>query len=219
MEDIMRLKAESRKEAGKKIAKRLRRQGRIPAIIYGEHKESIPISLPLVDLKGILKTDKKENTVLKIQRDDIEVDAMLKEIQYDYLSDTIIHVDFIRIDLNKPVNVSVPISVQGEPIGVKVEDGIFDFMTREIKVRCLPTKIPREYVVDISGLHSGYSIKTEELDLGEGIKLMSDPHRVICAVLVKGKKEEGEEVAAVEEGAAVPETEAKPEAEEEGNKE
>jgi len=213
------LKAESRKEAGKKIAKRLRKQGRIPAIIYGEHKESIPISLPLVDVKGILKTDKKENTVLKIQRDDIEVDAMLKEFQYDYLSDTIIHADFIRIDLNKPVNVNVPISVQGEPIGVKVEDGIFDFMTREIKIRCLPTKIPKEYVVDTSELRCGYSIKTEDLDLGEGIKLMSDPHRVICAVLVKGKKEEGEEVAAVEEGAAVPETEAKPEAEEEGNKE
>jgi large subunit ribosomal protein L25 len=212
MENIMNIRAESRNEVGKQIAGRLRKEGKIPAIIYGGKKESIPISLVLNDVRDILKADKGENTVLKIRRDDIEVDAMLKEVQYDYLSDNIIHVDFIRIDLSKAVNVSVPVKVHGEPIGVKVEDGVFDFITREIEIRCLPTKIPREYLVDISQMHAGHSIKAEDLDLGEDIRLMSDPHRVVCAVLIKAKKEEVIEEEVVEkEGAEAPKAEVKPE--------
>jgi len=216
MENIMNISAQSRAEVGKKIAKRLRKEGKIPAIIYGGKEKSIPISLLLNDVKGILKSDKGENTVLKIRRDDIEVDAMLKEVQYDYLSENVIHVDFIRIDLNKAVDVNVPVKVHGEPIGVKLEDGVFDFITREIEIRCLPTKIPREYVIDISQMHAGHSIKAEDLDLGEDIKLISDPHRVICAVLARAKKDEAEEeeVAGVE-GAEAQKADAKTEAAEE----
>jgi large subunit ribosomal protein L25 len=199
MEDFMKIKAESRTEVGKKIAKKLRREGMIPAVIYGEHKEAIPISVGMVDVKAILKTEKKENTVLNIQRDDIKVDAMLKEVQYDYLSENIIHADFIRIDVTHPVNISVPIEVEGEPIGVKVEDGFFDFMTREVRVRCLPPQIPVRYKLDVSGMHAGQSIKAEDIDLGEDIKLLNEPHTVICSVTSKGRAdddvEEGEEEA------------------------
>lgn len=190
MENVITLNAEPRQEVGKKIAKKLRKQGRIPAIIYGEHKESIPISLNTADIKAILKSDTGENTVLRIQRENIQVDAMLKEIQYDHLSDQIVHADLVRIDLNKSVNVHVPITITGEPIGVKVDGGIFDFMTRELRVRCLPTRIPKEFVIDVSGLHSGHSIKVEDIEVGEGVKMMSDLHTVICAVSIKGGAEE-----------------------------
>ena len=193
MQDLTRIKAESRQEVGKKIAKNLRKQGKIPAIIYGENKKSIPISISMDEVKKILKTEKGENTVLKIQRDDIEVDAMLKEVQYDYLCDHIIHADFLRIDLEKPVIARVPILVKGEPIGVRLEDGIFDFMTREIQVKCLPTKIPQNFEIEVSGLHSGNSIKAEDLTIDEEIKVLSDPHQVICAVTTKIKAEEEEE--------------------------
>jgi large subunit ribosomal protein L25 len=214
MENFMRIKAESREGVGKRVAKQLRRQGKIPAIIYGEKKESIPISIDLLDLKTILKTEKGENTVLKIHRDNIEVDAMLKEIQYDYLSDHIIHADFLRLDLDKPITASVPIVTKGEPIGVKVEDGILDFITREIQVKCLATKIPKEIEVEISGLHIGNSIKIEDLEMGEEIQLLSDPHRVICAVTSKAKAAAEEEAEVEEEAAEVPEEQ--PEAEKEG---
>lgn len=213
MENVMKIKAESREGVGKQVAKRLRRQGKIPAIIYGERKESIPISIELADVKMILKSDKGENTVLKIHRDNIEVDAMLKELQYDYLTDHIIHADFLRLDLDKPITVWVPIVTKGEPIGVKVEDGILDFITRDIQVKCLATKIPKEIVVDISGLHSGHSIKAEDLEMGEEIQLVSDPNRVICAVISKAKPT-AEEAAEVEEEAAEAPTE-EPEAEKE----
>lgn len=202
MENVINLKAESRQDVGKKIAKQLRKTGRIPAIIYGENKESLPISLAVADVKAILKSAKRENAVLNIQRDDIEVAAMLKEVQYDYLSDNIIHADLLRIDLAKKVNVNVHVEVEGTPVGVKVDGGIFDFMTREIRIRCLPTDIPEKFSIDVSELHTGDSIKAEELPIPEGVQLLTDSHAVICGVAVRGAAEE-EEVVEEEEGEAV----------------
>lgn len=224
MEDFMKVKAESRKEVGKKVAKKLRKEGKIPAIIYGEKKDTIPITLSLNDVKDILKAEKGENTILKIHRDDIEVDAMLKEVQYDYLSDSVIHVDFLRIDLDKAVNVNIPVVAEGTPIGVRVEDGIFDFVTREVKIRCLPAKIPKEFMLDVSELHAGHSIKAEDLVIEEDIQLVSDSQTVICAVTVKSRAEEVEEEAAEEEEAAAeeaaetPDEKAKPEPKEDEKK-
>ncbi len=217
MENLMTLKAESRQGVGKKIAKKLRKEGRIPAIIYGEHKESIPISLLKSDVKTILKSETGGNTVLRIQRDNIQVDAMLKDIQYDYLSDNIIHVDLIRVDLNKSVNVSVPVVTKGEPVGVKVGGGIFDFITRKIKIRCPVSKIPKEFTIDVADLHPGHSIKIEDMEVEDGIKILSDPHTVICAVTAKGAVEEVVEEAEEEVGVEVPEE--KPEETEDKDKE
>jgi large subunit ribosomal protein L25 len=213
MENVMKINAKSREGVGKKVAKLLRREGKIPAIIYGERKDTIPISIELADIKAILKSEKGENTVLKIHRDNIEVDAMLKEIQYDYLSDHIIHADFLRLDLTKPVTAWVPIVIKGESIGVKLEDGVFDFITRDIQVKCLATKIPKEIAVEISGLHAGHSIKAQDLEMGEEIQLVSDPHRVICAVTSKDKAAAEEEVEVEAEAEEAPAE--KPEAEKE----
>lgn len=190
MENVMTLKAESRNEVGKKFAKKLRREGRIPAIIYGEDTESIPISLAVSDIKAILKSKSGENTVLTIHQENAKMDAMLKEVQFDYLSDNIIHADLIRIDLNKPVTVNVPIVITGEPVGVKVEGGFFEFITREIKIKCLPTKIPKEFKLDISDLHVEHSIKAADIKPEEEIKILSDPHTVICSVATRAGGEE-----------------------------
>lgn len=198
MENIIKVKADSREGKGKQVAKNLRREGKIPAIIYGGTDAAIPISLQVADIKAVLKTEKGENTVIKIQKGDIELDAMLKEIQYDYLSNNIIHADFLRIDLSKSVIVNVPIVIQGEAIGCKLEDGLFEFITREIKVKCLPTDIPTKYVVDISQLHAGNTIKAGDLELAENIHLVSEPQIVICTVTSKERGEGGEREAAAE---------------------
>jgi len=203
MENVMTINAETRDNVGKMIAKKLRREGKIPAIIYGGDKESIPISLIVDDVKGILKSEKGENAVLRIHRGDINVDAMLHDIQYDCLTDRIIHVDLLRIDLEKPVTVSVPIKIEGQAIGVRVEDGIFDFVTREIKIKCLVTQIPNDFDLDVSELHIGQSVKVEDLDIEEEIQLLSDPNTVICAVSTKAKAEVVEEVEEEEEAEAV----------------
>ncbi len=205
MENIIKVKAESRNGVGKQIAKNLRREGKIPAIIYGGTEPSIPISLLVGDIKAVLKTETGENTVIKIQKDDMELDAMLKEVQYDYLSNNIIHADFIRIDLSKSVIVNVPIEIQGESIGTKLEDGIFEFITREIKVKCLPTEIPTKHVVDISQLHAGNTVKAGDLILDEKTRLITDAHIVICTVTAKERAEVSDkEAAAAAPAAAAP---------------
>jgi large subunit ribosomal protein L25 len=156
-------------------------------------------------VKSVLKSEKGENTVLRIHRGDIDVDAMLHDIQYDCLTDRIIHVDLLRIDIKKPVIVHVPIKVKGQAVGVKVEDGIFEFITREVKVKCLVTQIPNDFVIDITGLHIGQSLKAEDLDIEEGIQLLYDPHTMICAVNAKTKAEVVEEVEEEVEAAAAEE--------------
>ena len=190
MQNIMNVNAESRQEVGKKISKKLRKEDRVPAIIYGGNKESISISLSMSDLKQILKAEMGENTILRIHRDDIKVDAMLKQIQYNHLSDTIIHVDFLRIDLTKSIEVKVPVEIIGESIGVKLEEGVFDFINRELKIWSIPDKIPKSIEVDVSDLHIGHSIKIEDLNIGEEIEFLSEPQTVICAVAAKGMVEE-----------------------------
>ncbi len=192
MENLVNFKAESRVGVGSKIAKQIRREGKIPAIIYGDKKDPIPISIELKDVLSILKMEKKQNTILRIQRDDIEVDAMLKELQYDHLGDTLLHADFIRLDLDKKIEVSVPVHIVGEAIGVRVEDGVFDFVTREIKVKALPMLIPTTFEIDVTELHSGNSIKVENIAEEDNVQIMSEKQVVICAVVAKGAEEEEE---------------------------
>jgi len=218
MANIITMKAQSRNEVGKQVAKRIRKENKIPAIIYGEKKDSIPISIDMQDIKRIMKSEMGENTILKIQRDDIEVDAMLKDLQYDYLSDNIIHADFIRIDLKKKIEVSVPIVLVGEPVGVRLEDGILDQVNREVDLRCLPHKIPSKIEINVEDLHVGNSLKFEIIELEEDVELVSRPERVICAVAQKGaeevveeEEEEGLEVEEGEEGAEGTDAEKKPE--------
>jgi len=201
MENVITINAELRKEISKQARKGLRAQGKIPAVVYGITAESVPIAVNLADIKGILKSENKENSILRItQGEKSKFDAMIKDIQYDYLSDHIIHVDFIRIDLNKPVEVEVPVVIEGEAVGVKTEDGLLEFITREVMVRSLPTSIPKEIRVDISALHIGQSIKVENLAATESYQLISPANTVICAVAAKAK----EEVAEVAEAAEVP---------------
>jgi large subunit ribosomal protein L25 len=204
MENLITIKADLREDISKRACKSLRAEGKIPAIVYGITAESIPISVALSDIKGIMKSEKKENSILRIvQSDKAKFDAMIKEIQYDYLSDHIIHVDFIRIDLNKLVEVEVPVVLFGEAIGTKTEDGLLEFIHRLIQIRCLPTHIPKEFRVDVSELHLGQSIKVENLPKTEEYQYISPANTVICAVAAKAKEEvvEVPEVAEVAEGA------------------
>jgi len=206
MENLFTVHAESRQETGKRIAKKLRTSGKIPAIIYGRNEQSLPVVIDLSEIKEILHSDTGENSILRIQLAGKPIDAMIKEIQYDYLSTRIIHADFIRIDLNKPVVVEVAIVLEGEAVGIKLEDGILDFVSRHVEVRCLPTQIPNSIAIDISGLHVGQSFKVEGLPKLEGVEYISSPQAVICSVVEKGKEEEVAPAAAVApEGVVAPE--------------
>jgi large subunit ribosomal protein L25 len=196
------IKANKRDVFGKNAARRLRTQGWIPAILYGEGTVNVPLTLTKKDIIDVLKSETGENTIFKVAYDSNEQDAMIKDIQVEPSSDKIIHADLILISMDKPIRVDVPIQLQGEPVGVKTEGGFVDFMTREVDIECLPRNIPDHIKIDISQLHLHQSLKISDITPPEGVKFMSDSTAVIVLIDVPHKEEEvakpEEEVVVVE---------------------
>jgi len=176
------IKAETRKEVGKNAAGRLRRQGLVPAILYGGKTASQPLTLKKKDILEILKSQTGENTIFRVTIDSQEKDVMLKDIQINPVTDELTHVDLIEISMDKPVRVAVPVELVGEPVGVKVEGGVADFLLRELEVECLPREIPEAIKIDISNLHIHQSIKVQNLDLPAGVKVYADPNAAIVVI-------------------------------------
>ncbi len=191
------IKAEKREALGKNASRRLRRQGQIPAVLYGEGTLNIPLVLGKKDVISILKSETGENTIFKVAFDSKTQDAMIKELQVDPRTDELLHVDLIKISMDKAIRVSVPILLQGDPVGVKAEGGFVDFMTREIEIECLPGDIPENVKVDISGLHLHQALKVGDIQLPPGVKAVSDPGAVV--VLISMPRVEEVEVKPVEE--------------------
>jgi large subunit ribosomal protein L25 len=198
------VKSEKREGLGKNASRRLRKQGFVPAILYGEGSESIPLVLNKKDVVQILKQETGENTIFKVAYDTEEFDAMIKELQVDPTTDELLHADLIRISMDKPVRVTVPIVHYGEPVGVKTEGGFIDFITREVDVECLPKAIPDNITVDISDLHIHQALKVENMAPPAGVKIITDPGTVLLMISLPHKEEEfpGEkpEEAVAEEG-------------------
>jgi large subunit ribosomal protein L25 len=184
------IKAEKRDVFGKNANRRLRKQGKIPAVLYGEGTLSVPLTLQKKDIVLILKSESGENTIFKVTYDSKALDAMIKELQVGPTSDELIHADLIHISMDKAIRVAVPFQLQGEPVGVKTEGGFVDFMTREVEVECLPKDIPEHIKVDISQLHLHQSLKVGDIASPEGVKVMTDPGMVVVIISLPHKEEE-----------------------------
>ena len=199
-----------RKRMGKSGAREIRKEGNIPAVLYGKGTETISLVIDPSELKKALSTEAGENTLLEIHVKDGEADiqklSLLREIQYDYLTSKPIHFDFQALDMNKKITVSVPVNIEGRAIGVK-EGGILEEILREINIECLPTDIPNSFSVDVAELEIGHSIHVNVLEAEEGITILHDDEETIVTILapkveevvVEEEEIEGEE--GVEEGA------------------
>ncbi|NPV82003.1 MAG: 50S ribosomal protein L25 [Candidatus Aminicenantes bacterium] len=176
------IKADLRTEKGKNASGRLRRQGLVPAILYGESMDSLPLSLKKKDIIEILKSETGENTIFRVAYNSEEKDVMIKEVQIHPVTDELLHVDLIQISMDKPVRVSVPVELVGEPVGVKVEGGLVDFLLRELEIECLPREIPEAIRIDISHLHLHQSFKVLNLELPAGIKILHEPQAAIVVI-------------------------------------
>jgi large subunit ribosomal protein L25 len=196
------IKAEKRDVFGKNAARRLRKDGRIPAVLYGEGAASVPLTLVKKDVFAILKSESGENTIFKVAFNERLQDAMFKDLQVEASTDELVHADLIQISMDKALRVAVPFLLQGEPVGVKTEGGFVDFMTREVEIECLPKDIPENIKVDISALHLHQSLKIAEVAAPAGVKFVTDPATVIAVIGVPHKEEEAvkpvEEVVAAE---------------------
>lgn len=202
------VKSEKRDVFGKNASRRIRRDGLIPAILYGEGAGNVPLVVSKKDIISILKSESGENTIFRIAFDSEETDVMIKALQVDPTTDELLHADLIKIMMDKAIRVQVPIELIGEAIGVKSEGGFTDFMLREAEVECLPRNIPDHLTVDISGLHLHQSVKAGEIALPEAVKLITDPGAVI--VLIQVPHEEKVEAKPEEEAAAAAAAAAEP---------
>ncbi|MDR1908974.1 MAG: 50S ribosomal protein L25 [Spirochaetaceae bacterium] len=195
--------ARKRTDSGSAEARRLRRQGRIPAVIYGAKGQSQTIDLDAVEFAGGLRGI-SESTIVKVTIDNESHDAFVKDTQRNMVSGGILHVDFYEIDTNQILRARVPLNVFGNPVGIR-NGGIFESPLHDIEVECLPRDLPPRISVDVSGLDVNQSIHVRDLALGEGVRLISGGDQVIA--LVKFAK--AEEAAAVEETAPAEPADAK----------
>jgi len=172
-----------REETGKNANLRTRLRGEVPGIVYGAGKDTVQIRLDRKTLVETLKKGGGGNAIflLKLAGTDKSRHAMIREMQIDPVSRKIIHIDFQRIVLTEQVRVLVPIEVQGLAYGVKNEGAILDFPTRQVHVRCLPTKIPAKLVVDVTELHVNQHFEAKDLTLPADVILDEDPDRVIVS--------------------------------------
>lgn len=172
------------RETGKNESRRLRKQGLIPVVLYGEAKEPVSLSVDHRVVDKILHSKMGVNTVFDIELADKgqRRSVMIKDYQLDPITDRLSHADFIRIDATHEVHVPVHVVLTGVPVGVKLEGGLLENPTREVMVACLPKDIPAAIEVDVSGLHINQYIRVGELAYPAGVKPLSEKNTVVCSV-------------------------------------
>ncbi len=210
----------TREGRGKGPARRTRLSGMVPAVLYGGKKDSISLSVNATQVARILRSETGHNTIFTVQvADGAAEKAMVRDWQVDPVSGKLLHVDLFRIAMDVRMRVMVPVHTFGEPQGVKMQGGVFETVTREVEIECLPGDIPEEFKVDVSGLLIGKQLRAADLPFDpQKIKLLTDPTRVIAHVVVLKKEEEpAADVAVTAEAApAEPEVMKKGKKEEEG---
>lgn len=185
--------AERRQELGSNAVKWLRRAGKLPAVVYGKDVENQSVSLT-IDARNFdrIYASYSINTLFDLQLDGQEMLVMVKAIQRHPVKRTILHVDFMKVNMSQKQEFQIPLNLSGTPKGVK-EGGIMEQVTHAVTVICLPNVIPSGIEVDISELGIGEHITAQELPIPEGVELASDPLTVICTVRAIVERDESAE--------------------------
>src|SRR6187397_2695787 len=198
------LEAVKREGRRKNEANRLRASGKIPAVVYGSRAEGrapegVPLSVDPKQVLRILHSESGANTLitLKVEGSDA-ARVMVKEYQLDPVTHQLLHADFYQLALDKAITVTVPVTLKGEPKGVKLQGGLLDFVTRDIQVLCLPTDIPEHIDVDVSELMLNQSIRLRDIAQSPTWKPVTDVDTMIVHVVLP----KAEESAAAAEPAA-----------------
>jgi large subunit ribosomal protein L25 len=171
--------AESR---GKNEARRLRATGNIPAVVYGAKKDPVSITVNPKHITRILHSDSGHNTIFDLQINGNKEKVMIVDWQYEPLKDRLLHIDLKRIDMSKPIRVSVPVSLIGVPEGVKTQGGILDQVVREVEIECLPSDIPSHLDVNVEQLKFGDVLRVSDLPHSGKIKFLTAEDQTIAHV-------------------------------------
>lgn len=208
--DNLSLDVEPRSEMGKSAARRLRRAGKVPGVVYGIH-DPTPVSVDPRALEKILRSSGGVNAVFQLNvqgEKKMSRPVLLKFIDRDPMRDDILHADFLEIRMDQKIKVAVPLSFVGESKGVKM-GGVLSVLLRELEVECLPNVIPSEVEVDITEIDMNDVIHVRDLRLPGDVELVADPEDPVVTVVAPVEEEEavpeaveGEEAEAAAEGEA-----------------
>jgi len=191
---------------GKNEARRLRVSGKVPATLYGGKGEALALAVNTKQVTAILRSESGHNTLFQVDLGGKHEPAIVKDWQVDPVSGNLLHVDLLRIAMDVRMKVKVPVHTFGEPSGVKVQGGVYEVVTREVEVECLPADIPTEFKVDVSGLALNQSLRAGELPIDTAkLKLLTDPQTVLSHVVTLRAEEEKPVEAAVATTPAEPE--------------
>jgi large subunit ribosomal protein L25 len=214
------LEAQPRTSGNKNTARRVRQDGKIPAVVYGAGQDSLPVAVDPRQVTRILNSETGHNTIFDLALDGAKTKAMIVDWQYEPIKGKLLHIDVKRIAMDKKLAVMVPIELIGEPAGVKTQGGILEQMLREVEVECLPANIPSHIDVDVTELVFGKVLRVADLPHSDKLKFLTDENQPVAHVtVVKEEVVATPEAVAAEAGAlAEPEVikKGKQETEEEG---
>jgi large subunit ribosomal protein L25 len=198
------LEAHPRSPGTKNDARRVRRQGKVPAVVYGAGKQAMPVSVDPRQVSRILHSETGYNTVFDLTVDGERTKAMIVDWQYEPIKGVLLHIDLKRIAMDQKLKVNVPIELVGEPAGVKQQGGILEQITREVEVECLPSDIPNMVELNVSELVFGMVLRVADLPKNDKVKFLTDFDQPVAHIISIKEEEVPTAEAVAGEAAAAP---------------
>jgi large subunit ribosomal protein L25 len=186
------IEAQTRIPEGKNANRRIRKSGKIPAVIYGPGKEPAVLSLDPGDIRTVLRSEAGQNTIFTVNIEGSgQRSAMVKDYQLDPLKGKLIHADLLEIAMDRLLTLMVNVELVGEPQGVKLDGGTLDFITRAIEIECMPADIPESVKLEVSALKVNDYIRAKDISLGDKVRILTEPDVVITTVSPPQKEAAG----------------------------
>jgi large subunit ribosomal protein L25 len=213
------LEATARDTFGKNEARRTRREGRVPAVMYGAvtggaAASPMPIAVEPKALLRILHSESGANTLISLRMADGETKVLVKDYQLDPITHAILHADFYRVAMDRAIQVTIPVIIKGEPRGVKLQGGLLEFVRREIEIECLPSDIPEHIEVDVTELMVHQGIRVRDVVTNAKWNSLTDGDTMLVHIILPKSEESAAAVAGA--ASAEPEVAKKGKKEEEG---
>lgn len=189
------LPAEIRSGRGKGVARKLRAQGKVPAVLYGKGIDSVPLAVDARALAQTFSTEAGRNVLIDLKLDGDTYLTLARQLDRDPLRGDIVHVDFLKIDRNQTIVVQVPVHFEGDATGVK-QGGVLEHHLWQIEVECLPNNVPANLMIDVSDLDIGGIVRVADVAAPDGVTFLSSEEEVIVSCVVPQAPKAEEEVAA-----------------------
>lgn len=183
MQQQIEMRVDVRAERGKNAARRMRAAGQVPAIIYGLGREPQAITLDTKAVTNVLKEPSGHNRVFALEYDGTHEHAMAVDYQIDPVKHSLLHVDMRRVELDKPVRVSIPVKSVGTAFGVKNQGGFEEMISREVHIECLPLDIPESIEIGVDELQVGESIRVKDIPSSDKYKIDDDPQKLVLHIM------------------------------------